>query len=129
MSVKSYLYKNRKEINNLQIPNGYINDMNMDVKYRKMSICIVGDSFDEDICVVTFENIMYFRWDRGLVEENAIFDIYLGDDNVAKKYEIEEALKEQNKQEKTKFINVCIQTHEGYINNIICEKMIFMDQN
>lgn len=129
MSVKSYVYKNRKEINDLQIPNGYIDSISMDTKYRKMKVFIIGKSFDEDLSVITFENVMYFNWNKGSVEKNAILDIYLGNDDIAKEYEYTKPLKEQKNQEKTKFIDVCIQTHEGYINDIICEKMIFMDQH
>lgn len=129
MSVKSYVYKNRKEINDLQIPNGYIDSISMDTKYRKMKVFIIGKSFDEDLSIITFENVMYFNWNKGSVEKNAILDIYLGNDDIAKEYEYTKQSKEQKNQEKTKFIDVCIQTHLGCINDIICEKMIFMDQH
>lgn len=69
MSVKSYVYKNRKEINDLQIPNGYIDSISMDTKYRKMKVFIIGKSFDEDLSIITFENVMYFNWNKGSVEK------------------------------------------------------------
>lgn len=143
MSVKDYIYENRKEIDNIYIHDGFIKNIMIDVEKKKINMNIILTWPEDKICNIFFEKVINFEFNRldfwGDAGGN-ICEIYLEEDQFAKEYVEEKVRNEEIKAKETntskpinifkqdKFITVCIQLLSGDIERIICEKMTYIEE-
>ncbi len=142
MFIKNYIYENRKEIDDIYLHDSFLENIIINVSEKKIDMNINWEWPKHKECNLCFEKVVYFKFDRLDFWGDAgdcICDIYLGEDDFAEKYMSEKIKKEQLEAKKkkcsepinifktNKFITVCIQLLSGDIEIIICEKMIFID--
>lgn len=138
MEIKKYTYKNRIEIDKINIHDTYFEDINIGINTKKIFINIFGGYLVNKSASILFENIINFEinklelWGK---TDNRILDLYLEDDGTVIEY-IDNKIKQEQqhttnliefKQDKCKFINVGIRTNAGDTINIVCEEMIYME--
>ena len=139
MNVTQYSHVNIKEIDDIYVHDSYFSNINVNIDNKEVHITLEGRYLKNESCSLTFQNVIHFecnRFDLWGGEENRILELYLEEDNNVKEFINNKVQKEQEKcfpttiefkQDKDKFINICILTNTGDVTSIICEKMILID--
>lgn len=138
MEIRQYTYKNKEEINYINVRDMYFADINVRLDNKKICIILESTYLQNKSYNMFFENVIHFecsRLDLFETKENKLLEIYLNEENSIKKYIDDKVKKEQEKcyptpiefiQDTEKFISICILTNTGDVTNIVCEKMILM---